>query len=798
MRRLSYRAAFMSFAGVTCLFVAGAAEPPAEEATLAELRKKPITTSKSELGELLTKWWQDGTAAGNAGDFYDNRDGAHSDLSTEPYPQLQRIVYTDDDIKNRRHWALTVGTRPHVTFGNSSTSAPPTMGGSNPRHAYCSTRGLNFLALQYKGNNVYIYPEHRDHDPGHNGHGDGYGDLYPTNTPYLLISQGSSGSDQPFMRAIPFTLAAFRPEVKKKLVESGLLIPTVQMILRSTNKQLTNPKDYLTGKAHPTVFEGSWVDALKMVKLAHEITAETIPPMVQLKVAEEDKAENGRDFFEPRGTTEKLGDTPAVIARLWRGKDGRRRMIVSAAESYDLNKKPLTFTWVVLRGDEKQIKITPKNEAGSEVEIVVPYHPRRPVTPGAALESNRVDIGVFVHNGTYYSAPGFITFCTLDNEARGYDEKGRILDVGYGADEVDVRVADYKAVFEALSGDAGLPARMFKLSSEQRARLQKVGYEWETQWFALHIVATTKIKDAEMVRTNAEKDLRAAQSRLDSTRKAHTDKPSEETKSALEKATKQVEDAMIVRKKTDDAVQTANKFAREAPKQLDELLARKHPELGATVNDFVDRMLRQARQNPDLFDTFDKDFLAVIAKAAPARKNAIEAARQRLLQSGLATNRDGGLLEWHPVRDGNTVLAKRLTPYEKLLLESFNATLLAELVLPEALTVSSAPNFVDQRLFAAKSWRDVYHYDAAGKLAGWTRYDGNDVTDFTDEGLMILEKDGVGRAIKARSVRYQQVASKEPGRPSVLKTAPGEEIVTFSYEDGKRVEKTRMGTKEER
>ena len=51
-------------------------------------------------------------------------------------------------------------------------------------------------------------------------------------------------------------LAAFRPEVKKKLTETGLLMPTIQMLWRSTNKQLKDPKEYLTGKAHPAVFEG--------------------------------------------------------------------------------------------------------------------------------------------------------------------------------------------------------------------------------------------------------------------------------------------------------------------------------------------------------------------------------------------------------------------------------------------------------------------------------------------------------------------------------------------------------------
>ena len=796
MTRSSYRWALA--ACVLFPVVVGAAEPPADEEKVVELRKKPITTDKGELGNLLRKWWADGTAAGNAGDFYDNRDGAHSDLNIEPYPQLQRIVYTPEDIKSFRHWALTVGTRPHVTFGNSSTSAPPTLGGSNPRHAYCSPRALALLAQQYKGNNVYIYPEHRDHDPGHNNHGDGYGDLYPTNTPYLYISQGSSGSDQPFMRAIPFTLAAFRPEVKKQLVESGLLMPTIQMILRSTNKQLKEPQEYLTGKAHPTVFEGSWVDALKMVKLAHEITAETIPPMVQLKVLEEDTPVNGRDYFEPAGVTEKLGDTPAVIARMWRGKDGRRRMVVSAAESFDVNKKPLTFTWVVLRGDEKNIQITPRNKEGSEVEIIVPYHERRPVRPGEALESNRVDIGVFVHNGAYYSAPGFVTYCTLDNESRAYDEKGRILEIGYSAGEVDVRVSNHAELFKTMIVADGLPAKLFRLTAEQQAALAKVGVIDHQNRVRLE-TERKLAKDDETARAKADIALKAAQIQLDTAKIAYENKQSDETKEALARATRKAVDLEEARKKSDTAVQAAQKEVTAAQKQLDELLATKRPDLGASVNHFVNRTLRQALQDPDFFDTHDKALLAAIEKATPARKNAIEAARKRLLETGLASNLDGGRLEWHPVRIGNTVLADRLTPYEKFVLERFNAALLAELVLPGAITVSSPPNYVDHRLFTVKSWRDVYHYHfRTGKLSGWTRFDGNRVTEFTEEGLTVLAKDDEDRPIKAQTVRYQPTPTKAPGHPSALEVMPGEEIVTYAYEDGKRVEKSRTGKKEEK
>ena len=92
--------------------------------------------------------------------------------------------------------------------------------------AYAHPFGLRFLYAQYTHNNLYIYPTHLDHKPGHNGTPN-HGDLYPTNTPFVLISQGSSGSDQPFMKAVPMAMAAFRPEVKKKLVQCGLLMPAI-------------------------------------------------------------------------------------------------------------------------------------------------------------------------------------------------------------------------------------------------------------------------------------------------------------------------------------------------------------------------------------------------------------------------------------------------------------------------------------------------------------------------------------------------------------------------------------------
>jgi hypothetical protein len=68
------------------------------------------------------------------------------------------------------------------------------------------------------------------------------------------------------------------------------------------------------------------------------------------------------------------------------------------------------------------------------VELLVPYHARRPIAEGSLLESNRVDIGVFAHNGDYYSAPAFVSLYSLDNELRIYDDNHRILSVDYQAE----------------------------------------------------------------------------------------------------------------------------------------------------------------------------------------------------------------------------------------------------------------------------------------------------------------------------------------------------------------------------
>jgi YD repeat-containing protein len=188
--------------------------------------------------------------------------------------------------------------------------------------------------------------------------------------------------------------------------------------------------DYLTGKAHPPVFSGEQLDVERMVRLAHEIKPDEIPPLIQLAVVKEDEFVRGIDYFEPV-PTEKLFDTPAAIARIWRSAARERRMVITAATSYDANNRPLKFHWAVLQGRPELIEIKPLKEDGSLVEIKLQWHERFPIADGSKMESTRIDIGAFVHNGSYYSAPGFVTFYCPENETRKYNAAGQPESVEY-------------------------------------------------------------------------------------------------------------------------------------------------------------------------------------------------------------------------------------------------------------------------------------------------------------------------------------------------------------------------------
>ncbi len=712
-----------------------AAEPPSTDAA----PDKPLTTLKGELGDLLRAWHAEGTAAGHAGIRYDNRDRGHSELDRRPWPQLGKVAYTDAQKAKRFDWAFCGGLHTGIVFGNSSTSAQARVGGSNARMAYTNPRGLAVLLAQYTRNHLYVYPEHQDHDPGHNGNG-GWGDLFPTNTPFVIVSQGSSGSDRPFLRALAATLAAFRPGVREKLVKTGTLMPTVQMIFRSCNRHLKDPADYRTGRAHPTVFEGGWVDALAMAKMAHEIEIDAMPPVAMLKVLEEDAPVDGLDYFEP-GATEKHFDSPFVIARVFRGRHRVHRMVVSAAGSGDLNKRPLTTHWAVLRGDASRIRIAKRNNAGTVVEIAVPWHARRPVAESSRLESNRVDIGCFVHNGRYDSPPAFVTFYFLDHESRAYDATGRLLEIGYRMGETRPEIANWDGLASLLGEPAApWPVRLFRDSFPA--------------------------------------------GELDTLRKAMAERPPLVQAVREAEARKQAADEARKRSQTDgtDAeARVARKALDTARKNLKDFSAKPREELSGSIDALVvGRTLGGWLRDPAFY--VDRQSALERFLASPdgkPRRSALEAARKRAVAIGVLKKTVAGPYAL-------SLLREEPTRYERAMLERFHGEILAKVLFPGVVRADFRVNHVPPELSEPPGWRDVYRYAPGGERTGWTRYalNGDPPVDFTADGLRVLERDARGRPTKAQTMTYrpEEPTGKVP-RPHwrPLLQLPGDAIRHYAY-----------------
>ncbi len=376
--------------------------------------------------ELVGRWMREDAAAGNFGDLYVNRDNGHSALAVSNFPGLTPVVYNKEARDQRVHLSLPNTLFESPVLGNSSMSmVSGPFWRSLPRAVVTDPLQPIAALRYYLSNQCWFYPEHKDYDAD-------TGDLFPANTPYYVVSQGSSYSDQPFLSAFAAALAALRPETKQALIARNALAPTMQMILRATQKSVKKPEDYLTGLAHPAVFDAANLDPEAMVTLAHALTPSTLPPTVMLRTTEDAKAEPGIDFFDVR--PEGLFDTPFAIARVVRGVARDRRMTIEASAVPALEPDG-RYLWVVLQGDPKKITIRPLTPNASRVELTVSYHGVfRPIDPDgmpAKLMSGRVDIGCFVKVGPYYSPPSFVSFYYLPNETRAYRDDGQILSIDY-------------------------------------------------------------------------------------------------------------------------------------------------------------------------------------------------------------------------------------------------------------------------------------------------------------------------------------------------------------------------------
>ena len=283
----------------------------------------------------------------------------------------------------------------------------------------------------YVHNIHYWHPCHLDHPAGR--------DYYHAMTPAISSSQGSSGSEMAEVKKWFIALAALRPPVKQALKNAGLLIPTLQMIARRV--RVGSDAEYLTTNAHPSAFAGS-SDFVSMMRMANDITPAALPPFAKIRVLSDNYTGGNPYIYDADGSNRRIYDTPVSVARIFKDHDYTKSMLVTAEDSIDLNSRPLTYHWSVLRGDPARVRIIPQNPQASVVRVEIDYQPE-PVF--GSRQSSMVAVAAFVHNGAYYSAPAFLT-SVMAGQNRIYDGSQKVQDIDPVDDyRIHPRVAHRKA-----------------------------------------------------------------------------------------------------------------------------------------------------------------------------------------------------------------------------------------------------------------------------------------------------------------------------------------------------------------
>ena len=370
---------------------------------MANVPATGVTGSTIALGEQNFAWdfesgcllarlkLAEATAGGNTGDLYMNRDGGHSMLKVADFPGLTRVTLDAAGRQRKIDQDTPNVIFPYPLFGNASLGH--TKGAywrSLPRSMMTTESWkMKSYAKMYLSNQVWVFPAVDDFGPpGTNG------DVFAAVTPYWAVTQGRSWSDQYYLKAALEASRSFDPAVKREIVKRGLLAPTIQMLLRSSLKPVTNEFCYLSGLAHPTCFPPNGLDLARLKRMASEMKASEIPPVVRLTV-------RARNIDYRGGWPELVYASPCAYSFVLRANVAEREFLVTAVGGSE-------FTCVQVHGDT----------AATKIEKVSPNTARVIVRRDRITVGDRVDVAAFARqDGSRWSAPSFVSFAVVDPDA---------------------------------------------------------------------------------------------------------------------------------------------------------------------------------------------------------------------------------------------------------------------------------------------------------------------------------------------------------------------------------------------
>ena len=323
--------------------------------------------------DMLSALLADGTASGNAGDLYINRDGDHSRIDLKDFPLLSELRFEGEAKKKSVDRAIPNTLYPGAAvIGNASLAIVSTNDSSSlVRTAMFDPYAMMSLQQCYLDNQFWVFPAHKDYNPATGL------DRFLGVTPCALMSVGSSGSDRYYVRAALAASAAMRAEVKKVAKERKLFAPLMQYLLRRTRKGVESEADYLSEKAHPTAFDRATLDVVKVVQLASSLTPDSIPPVTLPFSA----------FVPVKGTD-------------------LEKDLDFSFKAFPEGLKDVSFCWHVVHGDKERVKIIPSGNGRVHLSV------------DCRGLMGRIDVACFAKTASSdWGAPSFICIYPLSSAA---------------------------------------------------------------------------------------------------------------------------------------------------------------------------------------------------------------------------------------------------------------------------------------------------------------------------------------------------------------------------------------------
>lgn len=378
---------------------------------LATVNAKKVTPNSIIIGERNLIWDFDNACfvakmeldgvdfVGNNGDLYFNRDHGHSSLAVTNFPGLTAVTMSSEARKKGIDLDFPNTEFPYPVFGNCSralVSGP--MWRSLPR-ALMTSQAFRLKAISnfYLSNQFWVFPALNDCPPLGK-----YGDIFASQTPYWIATQGRSWSDQYYLKAALEVSCSLKKEVKKEIVSRGHLAPAIQSIIRKSLKSVTNDTQYLMSNAHPSAFPANGLNMTKLKSLASSLTIDSIPPVAKIKgvaIAQTKKSDESSNIPELSYVS------PCAWAFVLRKSEAKRTFIIGATGAQE-------YSFCSVHGAS----------GAANIEKLGPDVAKITIDKNLITQSNRVDIAIFGRTSkSDWGAPSFVSFAVLDPNAEYCD-----------------------------------------------------------------------------------------------------------------------------------------------------------------------------------------------------------------------------------------------------------------------------------------------------------------------------------------------------------------------------------------